>query len=105
MLLGNSGTIDESGHTKIDSELSYSPSLEAAMNLILGHPAFLSERATPSFKFIRAARFLKENAPHAFRLREMGAPTHNSMDRWLWDLLDRNIDVDSNQQMIKTKIR
>jgi hypothetical protein len=40
MLLGNSGTIDESGHTKIDSELSYSPSLEAAMNLILEHPGF-----------------------------------------------------------------
>ena len=99
MLLGNSGTIDESGHTKIDSELSYSPSLEAAMNLILKHPAFTGDKTTPSFKFIRAARFLRENAPHAFRLREMGAPTHNSMDRWLWNLLDWNIDVDSNQQM------
>jgi hypothetical protein len=88
MLLGNSGTIDEKEYDKIDSELSYSPSLEAAMNRILGHPAFLGERATPSFKFIKAARFLKENAPHAFRLREMGAPTHNSMDRWLWNLLD-----------------
>jgi hypothetical protein len=105
MLLGNSGTIDESRYAKIDSELSYSPSLEAAMNQILGHPAFVAERATPSFKFISAARFLKENAPHAFRLRETGAPTHNIMDRWLWDLLDWNIDVDSNQQMIKTKIR
>ena len=105
MLLGNSGTIDESGHTKIDSELSYSPSLEAAMNRVLGDLAFVGERETPSFKFIRAARFLKDNAPHAFQIREMGTPTQNSMDRWLWNLLDWNIDVDSNQQMIKTKIR
>ena len=92
MLLGNSGTIDEKEHNKIDSELSYSSSLEAAMNRILGHPAFLDERATPSFKFIRAARFLRENAPHAFQIREMGIPAQNSMDRWLWNLLDRNID-------------
>jgi hypothetical protein len=99
MLLGNSGTIDESGHAKIDSELSYSPSLEAAMNQILGHPAFVADRATPSFKFISAARFLKENAPHAFWLREMGAPTHNSMDRWLWDLLDWNIDKQTGEKI------
>jgi hypothetical protein len=92
MLLENSGTIDEKKHDKIDSELSYSSSLEAAMNLILGHPAFARERATPSFKFIRAARFLRENAPHAFQIREMGIPAQNSMDRWLWNLLDRNID-------------
>jgi hypothetical protein len=105
MLLGNSGTIDESGYTKIDSGLSYSPSLEAAMNRVLGDLAFVGERETPSFKFIRAARFLKDNAPHAFQIREMGTPTQNSMDRWLWNLLDWNIEVDSNQQMIKTKIR
>ena len=92
MLLRNSGTIYEKEHDKIDSELSYSSSLEAAMNLILEHPAFLGERATPSFKFIRAARFLRENAPHAFQIREMGNPAPNSMDRWLWNLLDRNID-------------
>jgi hypothetical protein len=75
------------------------------MNLILGHPSFMGERATLSFKFIKAARFLKDNAPHAFRPREMGAPMDNSMDRWLWNLLDWNIDVDLNQQMIKTKVR
>jgi hypothetical protein len=92
MLLGNSGTIDEKEHDKIDSELSYSPSLEAAMNPVLGHPAFVGERATPSFKFIRAARFLKDNAPHAFQIREMGIPAQNSMDRWLWNLLAWNID-------------
>jgi hypothetical protein len=92
MLLENSGTIDENEHDKIDSELSYSSSLEAAMNLILGHPDFVGEKATPSFKFIRAARFLRENAPHAFQIREMGIPAQNSMDRWLWNLLDRNID-------------
>ena len=74
MLLGNSRTVDEREHTKIDSELSYSPSLEAALNRVLGDPAFLGERATPSFKFIRAARFLKDNAPHAFQIREMGTP-------------------------------
>jgi len=98
MLLGNSGTIDEKEYTKIDSELSYSPSLEAAMNLILEHPAFVGERATPSFKFISAARFLKENAPHAFRIGEMGTPTQNSMDRWLWNLLDWNIDLSQLQR-------
>jgi hypothetical protein len=92
MLPGNFGTIHEKEHDKIDSELSYSSSLEAAMNSILGHPAFLGEQATSSFKFIRAARFLRENAPHAFQIREMGIPAQNSMDRWLWNLLDRNID-------------
>ena len=64
MPIGNSGAIDERENSKIDSELSYSPSLEVALNLILGDPAFVGERETPSFKFIRAARFLKENAPH-----------------------------------------
>jgi hypothetical protein len=67
MPIGNSGTIDEREHEKIDSELCYSPSLEAAVKLILGDPAFVGERETPSFKFIRAARFLKDNAPHVFR--------------------------------------
>ena len=75
------------------------------MNRVLGDLAFVGERETPSFKFIRAARFLKDNAPRAFQIREMGTPAQNSMDRWLWNLLDWNIDVDSNQQMIKTKIR
>ena len=88
MLLENSGTIYENEHNQIDSELSYSSSLEAAMNLILKHPTFTGEKATPSFKFIRAARFLRENAPHAFQIREMGIPAQNNMDRWLWNLLD-----------------
>jgi hypothetical protein len=88
MPIGNSGTIDEREHDKIDSELSYSPSLKAAVKLILGDPAFVGERETLSFKFIRAARFLKDNAPHVFQIREMGTKAKNSMDRWLWDLLD-----------------
>jgi hypothetical protein len=88
MPIGNSGTIDEREHEQIDSELCYSPSLEAAVKLILGDPAFVGERETPSFKFIRAARFLKDNAPHVFQIREMHTKAKNSMDRWLWDLLD-----------------
>ena len=47
MLLENSGTIYENEHNQIDSELSYSSSLEAAMNLILKHPAFTGDKATP----------------------------------------------------------
>jgi hypothetical protein len=78
MPIGNSGTIDETEHEQIDSELSYSPSLEAAVKLILGDPAFVGERETPSFKFIRAARFLKDNAPHVFQIREMGTEAKNS---------------------------
>jgi hypothetical protein len=93
MPLGNSGTIDQRQQLdKINSELFYSSSLEAAVNLILGNPAFVDETATPSLKLFRAARFLKENAPHAFQIREMGASAHNSMDRWLWDLLEWKID-------------
>ena len=88
MPIGNSGTIDETEHEQIDSEPSYSPSLEAAVKLILGDAAFVGEQETPSFKFIRAARFLKDNAPHVFQIREMGTEAKNSMDRWLWDLLD-----------------
>jgi hypothetical protein len=30
--------------------------------------------------------------PHAFQIREMGNEVENGMDRWLWDLLDSNID-------------
>jgi hypothetical protein len=84
----NSDAIDERQLEKIDSELSYSPSLGTAVKLILENSAFSGERETPSFKFIRAARFLKNNAPHVFQIREMGTETTNSMDRWLWDLLD-----------------
>ena len=53
----NIGVIDKGKRDKIDSRLSYSPSLEAAVNLILGDPSFVGDRATPSFKFLRAARF------------------------------------------------
>jgi hypothetical protein len=82
-----SGRVDEREHDKIDSELPYSPSLERALNLILGDPAFVGERETSSFKFIRAARFLNGNAPRVFQIREMGTDAKNGMDRWLWDLL------------------
>lgn len=59
----NSDAIGERQVEKIDSELSYSPSLGTAVKLILENSAFAGERETPSFKFIRAARFLKNNAP------------------------------------------
>jgi hypothetical protein len=89
MPIGTSGAIDDTEHDNIQSQLSYSPSLEAAVQLILAHPVFEDELETSSFKFIRAARFLKDNAPHVFQIREMRAGNKNSMDRWLWDLLDR----------------
>jgi hypothetical protein len=88
MLIRNSGTVDEMEIDKIDSEFSYSPSLGTAVKLILRDPAFIGERETFSFKFIRVARFLKDNAPHVFQIREMGSESKNSMDRWLWDLLN-----------------
>jgi hypothetical protein len=84
----NIGVIGERKRDQIDSGLSYSPSLQAAVNLILGDPAFIGDRATPSFKFLRAARFLKSQAPHVFQIHEMGTVAKNGMDRWLWDLLD-----------------
>jgi hypothetical protein len=87
----NVGIIDEENHDKIDSRLSYSPSLEAAVNLLLGDSAFAGDRGTPSFEFLRAARFLKDNAPHVFQIQEMGTVAKNGMDRWLWDLLDSNL--------------
>src|ERR1700747_3282098 len=68
----NIGVIDEGKRDKIDSRLSYSPSLEAAVNLILGDPTFVGDRATPTFKLLRAARFLKDSAPHVFQIQEMG---------------------------------
>ena len=87
MLIAN--TIDGREHEKIHSGLSYSPSLEAAMQMILADPAFAGEPETSSLKFIRAARFLKVNAPHVFQVREMRTEAKNRMDRWLWDLLDQ----------------
>jgi hypothetical protein len=90
MLIGNHRTIDATEHDNINSRLSYSPSLEAAVQLILADPAFVGALETHSFQFIRAARFLKAHAPHVFQIREMRAEAKNSMDRWLWDLLDRD---------------
>jgi len=87
MLIANPAPIDPSKHDNVHSGLSYSPSLEAAVQLILEHPAFLDDPETSSFKFIRAARFLKTNAPHVFHVREMRMGAKNNMDRWLWDLL------------------
>jgi hypothetical protein len=81
-------TNDERELDKIDSVLSYSSSLRTAVRLVLREPACFGERKTFSFKFIRVARFLKENAPHVFQITEMGSKSKNRMDRWLWDLLD-----------------
>ena len=89
MLIGHSPMTEDRGRDKINSQFSYSPSLEAAMQLILADPAFAGEVETHSFQFIRAARFLKDNAPHVFQIHEMRAGTKNSMDRWLLDLLER----------------
>ena len=88
MLRANSAFLDQRDRDAIHSELSYSPSLDAALKLILGDPAFVGEAETPSFKFIRAARFLKDNAPHVYQVHEMGVEARNNMDRWLWDLFD-----------------
>ena len=43
MPIGNSGTIDETELDKIDSQVSYSPSLGTAVKLVLRHPAFVGE--------------------------------------------------------------
>jgi hypothetical protein len=88
MLSANSAIIDQTDRETFHSELSYSPTLDAALKLILGDPAFVGEAETPSFKFLRAARFLKDNAPHVFQVHEMGVEARNSMDRWLWDLFN-----------------
>lgn len=73
--------------SRMVSEISYSPSLEAALEFILQDPLISSSMDRPSFQFIRAARFLKSNAPHLFQVREMGNGPENQMDRWLWDFL------------------
>jgi hypothetical protein len=69
------------------SEISYSPSLEATIEFILRDSTISNPLDTPSYRFITAARFLKNNAPHLFQIHEMGAKSENRMDRWLWDLL------------------
>jgi hypothetical protein len=73
---------------RMDSEIRYSPSLDAAFKFILEDSAISGSPERPSFEFLRAARFLKNNAPHLFQIREMGAETENRMDRWLWNFLD-----------------
>jgi hypothetical protein len=83
----NSLSNDSRTNDQSSSPLSYSPSLEAAMQLILADPTFLSDTETSSLKFIRAARFLKINAPHVFHVREMLPSAMNTMDRWLWDFI------------------
>jgi hypothetical protein len=84
-------TNSPSNHPRTNNQrppaLSYSPSLEAAVQLILTDPAFLGDTETSSFKFMRAARFLKINAPHVFHVPEMRATAMNTMDRWLWDFI------------------
>ena len=73
----------------MDLEVSYSPKLQVAFKLMLEDPMILSAPERPSLKFIKAARFLKNHAPHLFQIREMGAKSENRMDRWLWDFLDQ----------------
>jgi hypothetical protein len=87
MQIANFPTNNPGTKDRRPAPLSYSSSLEAALQLILADPAFLSDTETPSFKFIRAARFLKINAPHVFHVREMHTDAMNTMDRWLWDLI------------------
>jgi hypothetical protein len=70
------------------SEVSYSHGLERTFEFILKNSSAPNSQDTPSFQFITAARFLKNNAPHLFQIREMGATLENRMDRWLWDLLN-----------------
>jgi hypothetical protein len=69
------------------SEISYSHSLERTFEFILKNSSVSHPQDTPSFQFITTARFLKNNAPYLFQIREMGAKSENHMDRWLWDLL------------------
>jgi hypothetical protein len=73
--------------SRTDSEIPYSPKLEGAFKLILENPVISGSPERPSLVFIRAARFLKSNAPHVFQIRKMGARSENRMDRWLWDFL------------------
>ncbi|HYY28294.1 MAG TPA: hypothetical protein VE860_10135 [Chthoniobacterales bacterium] len=70
-----------------DSEQVYSPNLEAAFQFMLEHPLISASPGSLSSKFILVARFLKRNAPHLFQVRQIGAESENSTDRWLWDFL------------------
>ena len=89
MQIENSGSVYKRELSKLASDLSYSASLGMAMKLVLSDAAFVGDPESFSRKFIRAARFLKANAPHSFRIREMGTEDINGMDRWLWDMLER----------------
>jgi hypothetical protein len=71
----------------MDPEVFYSPKLEVALKFMLEDSAVFQLLERPSFKFIKVARFLKDDAPHLFQIQEMGAKSENRMDRWLWDLL------------------
>jgi hypothetical protein len=73
--------------SQIIPETSYSPRLETALKFILQDPSVPGTVERPTSRFITAARFLKNNAPHLFEIREMGAESENRMDRWLWDFL------------------
>ncbi len=89
MPIDTCGTINEKELAKIGSELTYSPGLGRAVKLMLGDPVFVGHPEAFSYRFMRVARFLKANAPHLFRVSEMGAEAKNGMDRWLWDLLEQ----------------
>jgi hypothetical protein len=67
--------------------MSYSPSLETTLKFILEDPSFTNSLDRTPLQFITAARFLKNNAPRLFEVREAGAKSENRMDRWLWDIL------------------
>lgn len=82
------GTRKQTVWSRMDSKIWYSPSLDAAFKFILEDLAISGPPERPTFEFLRAARFLKNNAPHLFQIREMGGETENHMDRWLWDFLD-----------------
>jgi hypothetical protein len=74
--------------SQIVSEVSYSHGLERTFEFLLKNSPIPTSQDKPSFQFITTARFLKNNAPHLFQIREMGAKSENQMDRWLWDLLE-----------------
>jgi hypothetical protein len=58
------------------------------VRLVFREPAIFGEPKTFSYKFIRVARFLKDNAPHVFQITEMSSKSKYRMDRLLWDPLD-----------------
>ncbi len=86
-----SGSVYKMELNKLASDLSYSASLGMAMKLVLSDAAFAGDPESFSRRFIKAARFLKANAPHSFQIREMGTADINRMDRWLWDILEGEI--------------